>query len=36
LTASRIRWALMAVIYAAFFVWYGGSGDPISPKESEQ
>ena len=36
LTASRIRWAILAVIYAAFFFWYGGSGDPISPEEAEQ
>ena len=36
MTASRIRWAFLAVIYAAFFVWYGGSGDPISPEEAEQ
>ena len=36
MTASRIRWAFLAVIYAAFFVWYGGSGDPISPEEVEK
>ena len=33
MTASRIRWALIAVIYAAFYFWYGGSGDPISPED---
>jgi hypothetical protein len=36
LTASRIRWAALAAIYAAFYFWYGGSGDPISPEEVEQ
>jgi hypothetical protein len=36
LTASRIRWALFAGIYAVFLVWYGGSGDPISPEEAEK
>ena len=35
MTASRIRWAFLAVIYAVFLVWYGGSGDPISPEEVE-
>jgi hypothetical protein len=36
LTASHIRWAILAVIYAVFFFWYGGSGDPISPEEAEK
>ena len=36
MTASRLRWAFLAVIYAAFLVWYGGSGDPISPEEIEK
>jgi hypothetical protein len=36
LTASRIRWAIFAALYAAFYVWYGGSGDPISPEEAKQ
>lgn len=36
MTASRLRWAFLAVIYAAFLVWYGGSGDPISPEEVEK
>jgi hypothetical protein len=36
LTASRIRWALLAGIYAVFLFWYGGSGDPISPEEVEE
>ena len=26
MTTSRIRWATLAVIYAAFYFWYGGSG----------
>ncbi len=34
MTASRIPWVLIAVIYAAFYFWYGGSGDPISPEEA--
>ena len=36
MTASRARWAIMAVLYAAFFYWYGGSGDPLSPDEVEK
>ena len=36
MTASHWRWAILAVIYAVFFFWYGGSGDPISPEEAEQ
>jgi len=36
LTASRIRWALFAGIYAVFLFWYGGSGEPISPEEMKQ
>ena len=36
LTASRLRWAFLAAVYAAFLVWYGGSGDPISPEEVEK
>jgi len=32
--ASRIRWAIFAALYAAFYTWYGGSGDPISPEEA--
>jgi hypothetical protein len=33
LTVSRIRWALLALIYAAFYLWYGGSADPMSPED---
>lgn len=36
MTASRIRWAIFAILYAAFYAWYGGSGDPISPEEALQ
>ena len=36
LTASRLRWAILAGIYAVFLFWYGGSGDPISPEEAEE
>lgn len=36
MTASRVRWALFAALYAAFYFWYGGSTDPISPQEAEQ
>jgi hypothetical protein len=27
---------LITVIYTAFYVWYGGSGDPISPEKVEK
>jgi hypothetical protein len=36
LTASRVRWAFLASIYAAFYFWYGGSGDPMSPEDVER
>ena len=36
LTASRVRWVLLAGIYAIFLSWYGGSGDPISPEEIKE
>ena len=36
MNASRIRWAIFAALYAAFYIWYGGSGDPISPEEALQ
>ena len=35
MTASRIRWGVLAGIYVLFLSWYGGSGDPISPEEIE-
>ncbi len=36
MTASRVRWAILALIYVIFFFWYGGSGDPISSEEAEE
>ena len=35
MTASRIRWVILAALYACFLFWYGGSGEPISPDEAE-
>ncbi|GAB5486840.1 MAG: hypothetical protein Pars2KO_04100 [Parasphingorhabdus sp.] len=33
---AKIIWvALLAILYASFWVWYGGNGDPISQAESE-
>jgi hypothetical protein len=36
MTAMRIRWAVLALLYLSFHLWYGGSGDPISPAEMEK
>ena len=36
MTASRIRWAILAAIYVGFLFWYGGSGKPLSPEEIDQ
>ncbi len=33
MTATRIRWVVLALLYAAFHFWYGGSGDPLSSAE---
>lgn len=33
MSASLIRWGLLALIYLAFHSWYGGSGNPLTPKE---
>ena len=33
LTPSRIRWAVLALIYASFLFWYGGDGDPLTSEE---
>ena len=33
LTPSRIRWAVLALIYASFLFWYGGDGDPLTAEE---
>ena len=35
LTASRIRWGVLAALYVCFLLWYGGSGEPVSPEEVE-
>ena len=32
---SLMRWLVIALIYASFHFWYGGSGDPMTPKEVE-
>ncbi len=34
MTASRIRWVTLALLYALFLYWYGGSGEPISAEEA--
>lgn len=36
LKASLWRWGILALIYGVFFVWYGGSGEPISSQEAER
>ncbi|MDG2049517.1 MAG: hypothetical protein P8M78_05095 [Myxococcota bacterium] len=36
MTASRIRWACLAAIYAIFLFWYGGSREPVSPEKIEE
>jgi hypothetical protein len=36
MTASRVLWAVLAIGYAAFWLWYGGSGTPLSPEEVER
>ena len=36
MTASRIRWLVLALVYGAFYVWYGGSGTPMSDAEVER
>ena len=33
MSASRIRWAVLALVYAAFYIWYGGSTTPLSEEE---
>ena len=32
---SLMRWLVIALIYASFHFWYGGSGDPMTLKEVE-
>jgi len=34
-TASRIRWVVIFLLYAVFHVWYGGNGSPLSADEVE-
>ena len=33
MTASRIRWLIIFLIYGAFHFWYGGNGEPMTDKE---
>jgi hypothetical protein len=33
ITASRIRWAVIVLIYATFHFWYGGNGSPMTDSE---
>ncbi len=35
MTASRIRWLVIVLIYAVFHYWYGGNGQPMTPEEVE-
>jgi len=35
-TGSPIRWAVLALLYAVFTVWYGGSGDSLTAEETER
>ena len=35
MTASRIRWVVIFLVYAVFHVWYGGNGSPLSADEVE-
>ena len=35
MTASRIRWVVIFLLYAVFHVWYGGNGSPLSADEVE-
>ena len=35
MTASRIRWIVIFLLYAVFHVWYGGNGSPLSADEVE-
>ena len=33
MSASRIRWVVIVLIYAAFHLWYGGNGRPLTADE---
>ncbi len=35
MTASRIRWVVILLLYAVFHFWYGGNGSPLSADEVE-
>ena len=36
MNSSRIVAAGLAVIFVVFWVWYGGTGDPLSPDEVDE
>jgi hypothetical protein len=33
MTASKIRWSFLALLYVVFHFWYGGNGTPLTPNE---
>ncbi len=35
MTASRIRWLVIFLIYGVFHYWYGGNGEPLTVEEVE-
>lgn len=35
LTPVRITWLLLLLCYGAFWLWYGGNGEPLAPDEIE-
>ncbi len=35
MSASLIRWTVLALIYASFHIWYGGNGEPLNDAEVE-
>ena len=35
MSRSRIALVVTALLYASFLFWYGGSGDPLTPEETE-
>ncbi len=35
MSASQVRWALLAAFYVTFHMWYGGSGSPITMEEEK-
>lgn len=36
MTTSRVRWGIIAFIYAAFHFWYGGNGSPLTQSEIDR